>query len=333
MTIGRYLAVEPIVFYVFLENMYQTIPQLKDEIKKRLLVYRQYVVLNNKEGKTDINRDTQDFFVELGNELFWFNLKNADYENKNQDSFDLESCDKKFVIQVTSTTTAAKIKSGLEIFRDKYRTQFSRFKMRFVWRRGEIRKDYSEHSQYFDVRADIIDIDTVSNEINKILDEGRLLKILNIIEKYQSLSRLSYEEIKNILKHIKKYLQDKNVYEELYRLPIDQERMKKLDYMKEKDRLNKVERAVYRDYVTFNNSMDWFLKSDDNARYLYNSIAKSINKLLQTWDNALVDVMKEIVDSMPFVERTSNYYQTIMIVLCYMYFSCDIGKNPDASSW
>lgn len=79
--------------------------------------------------------------------------------------------------------------------------------------------------------------------------------------------------------------------------------------------------------------MDWFLKSDDNARYLYNSIAKSINKLLQTWDNALVDVMKEIVDSMPFVERTSNYYQTIMIVLCYMYFSCDIGKNPDASSW
>jgi len=96
----------------------------------------------------------------------------------------------------------------------------------------------------------------VSNEINKILDEGRLLKILNIIEKYQSLSRLSYEEIKNILKHIKKYLQDKNVYEELYRLPIDQERMKKLDYMKEKDRLNKVERAVYRDYVTFNNSMD-----------------------------------------------------------------------------
>ena len=216
--------------------MYQTIPQLKDEIKKRLLVYRQYVVLNNKEGKTDINRDTQDFFVELGNELFWFNLKNADYENKNQDSFDLESCDKKFVIQVTSTTTAAKIKSGLEIFRDKYRTQFSRFKMRFVWRRGKIRKDYSEHSQYFDIRADIIDIDTVSNEINKILDEGRLLKILNIIEKYQSLSRLSYEEIKNILKHIKKYLQDKNVYEELYRLPIDQERMKKLDYMKEKDR-------------------------------------------------------------------------------------------------
>ena len=70
MTIGRYLAVEPIVFYVFLENMYQTIPQLKDEIKKRLLVYRRYVVLNNKEGKTDINRDTQDFFVELGNELF-----------------------------------------------------------------------------------------------------------------------------------------------------------------------------------------------------------------------------------------------------------------------
>jgi hypothetical protein len=70
MTIGRYLAVEPIVFYVFGGNMCQTVPGLKNDIKQRLLIYRQYVLLNNKEGKTDINRDTQDFFVELGNELF-----------------------------------------------------------------------------------------------------------------------------------------------------------------------------------------------------------------------------------------------------------------------
>ena len=313
--------------------MYQTMPGLKNDIKQRLLIYRQYVLLNNKEGKTDINRDTQDFFVELGNELFWFNLKNADYENKNQDSFDLENCDKLFVVQVTSTTTAAKIKSGLEIFRDKYKAKFSRFKMRFIWRRGKNRRDFSEHSEYFDTRTDIIDIDTVSNEINKILDEGRLLKILNIIEKYQSLSRLDYQKVKNILKYIKKYLQNKNVYEELYQLQIDKERTKRFDYMEEKNKLNKVDKVIYQESIVFNQSIEMLLKMDDNTRALYNSIAKSINKLLHTWENVLVDIIKEIVDSMPLDERIDMHYETLMIVLCNMYFNCDIGENPNASSW
>ena len=70
------------------------------------------------------------------------------------------------------------------------------------------------------------------------------------------------------------------------------------------------------------------LKMDDNTRALYNSIAESINKLLHTWENVLVDTIKEIVDSMPLDERIDMHYETLMIVLCNMYFSCDIGENP-----
>ncbi|MCX6880820.1 MAG: SMEK domain-containing protein [Verrucomicrobia bacterium] len=75
----------------------------------------------------DCNIEVENFFRDLLNLVFGWSLRNANWSGSvNQDSFDLEDRRNRIAVQVTSTTSAAKIRNTLESFIPSHRDDFDR---------------------------------------------------------------------------------------------------------------------------------------------------------------------------------------------------------------
>ena len=85
-------------------------------IKKKLRELRSEVELDNEIGHFDINKIVEDIYMHILNDVYGWDLKNANLLKENFPAIDLIDEKNMIVIQVTSTTDTTKLRGTIEKF-------------------------------------------------------------------------------------------------------------------------------------------------------------------------------------------------------------------------
>lgn len=134
----------------------------------------------------DINVHVEDFFRDLLNLIYGWQLQNMNQRNLNAAGGDLWYDDNKIVIQVSSTTTKEKDKIQSSI--DKLSAeQFAGYRFKFLRIDGDViklrKESYNTHNDIvFNPSEDIIDISTLLKDITH-LDIDCLRRVYELCEK------------------------------------------------------------------------------------------------------------------------------------------------------
>lgn len=118
----------------------------------------------------DINVHVEDFFRDLLNLIYGWQLQNMNQRNLNAAGGDLWYNDDKIVIQVSSTTTKDKIQSSIDKLSAE---QFAGYRFKFLRIDGDViklrKESYNTHNDIvFNPSEDIIDISTLLKDITHL---------------------------------------------------------------------------------------------------------------------------------------------------------------------
>ena len=111
-------------------------------IKNQLTYIKTKVELDNQLGLYDINKLCEDIFMHMLNDVYSWNLKNANLFHENFPAIDLIDDINKLVIQVTSTTTTDKLRGTIK----KFKKFFSRFSKNLFKFRCSMMNSLTAHS-------------------------------------------------------------------------------------------------------------------------------------------------------------------------------------------
>ena len=137
------------------------------KIKTLLNILKSEIKDSGRLNLLDINVHVEDFFRDLLNLIYGWQLKNMNQWNMNAAGGDLWYDDGKVVIQVSSTATKDKIQTSIDKLSAE---QFAGYRFKFLRIDGNLiklrREAYNTHDDIvFDPSADIIDISTLLRDI------------------------------------------------------------------------------------------------------------------------------------------------------------------------
>ena len=140
------------------------------KIKTLLNILKGEIKDSGKLNLLDINVHVEDFYRDLLNLVYGWQLKNMNQWNQNAAGGDLWFADGKVVIQVSSTSTKEKIQSSIDKLSAE---QFAGYRFKFLRIDGNViklRKElYNTHDDIvFDPSTDIIDISSLIKEITHL---------------------------------------------------------------------------------------------------------------------------------------------------------------------
>lgn len=154
------------------------------KIKTLLNILKGEIKDSGKLNLLDINVHAEDFFRDLLNLIYGWQLQNMNQRNLNAAGGDLWDDDDKIVIQVSSTTTKDKIQSSIDKLSAE---QFAGYRFKFLRIDGDViklrKESYNIHDGIvFDPSVDIIDISTLLKDITH-LDIDCLERVSELCEK------------------------------------------------------------------------------------------------------------------------------------------------------
>lgn len=140
-----------------------------------LALLQQKITFRNKVGYLDLTKVCEDFFKEILNIVFDYNLVNLNGNRSNEPGLDLGDVCNKIAVQVTSQKKTEKINETLRKISDEKRLIYDRF---IVFIIGQKQNTYTldtalELANKFDKDRDIIDIDFLVKHI-AVADESKL---------------------------------------------------------------------------------------------------------------------------------------------------------------
>lgn len=153
------------------------------KIKTLLNILKNEIKDSGKLNLLDINVHAEDFYRDLLNLVYSWQLQNMNQWNQNAAGGDLWYDNVKIVIQVSSTSTKDKIQSSIDKLSAE---QFAGYRFKFLRIDGDViklRKElYNTHDIVFEPSVDIIDISTLLKDIAH-LDIDCLKKVCELCEK------------------------------------------------------------------------------------------------------------------------------------------------------
>ena len=137
------------------------------KIKTLLNILKGEIKDSGKLNLLDINVHAEDFYRDLLNLIYCWQLQNMNQWNQNAAGGDLWYDDGKIVIQVSSTATKDKIQSSIDKLSAE---QFAGYRFKFLRIDGDViklrKESYDTHDDIaFDPSVDIIDISTLLKDI------------------------------------------------------------------------------------------------------------------------------------------------------------------------
>ena len=137
------------------------------KIKTLLNILKNEIKDSGKLNLLDINVHAEDFYRDLLNLIYCWQLQNMNQWNQNAAGGDLWYDDGKIVIQVSSTATKDKIQSSIDKLSEE---QFAGYRFKFLRIDGDVKKlrkeSFNTHDDIaFDPSVDIIDISTLLKDI------------------------------------------------------------------------------------------------------------------------------------------------------------------------
>ena len=124
---------------------------------------------------TDLNIYSEDFYCQLFNIVYGYELLNTNTEQSNSASIDLGDVTNRIAIQITSTKTPTKTKSTVEKFieHELYKKYDRLVIFNIVQKSVHKEKKYGDVNYYFDTKNDVWDYKDLTKKINS-LDDGKL---------------------------------------------------------------------------------------------------------------------------------------------------------------
>lgn len=152
-------------------------------ITEKLSWIKNYIELNNIINLNDINIASEDFFCALLNLVYEYNLINLNKKTSNYPGIDLGDTNQKVSVQVTSERTRKKVQDTLDTFNKKnYIHDFNRLIFFVIGEKIRFRKPFDSGHLTFDPSKDIIDINQLVRDINK-LEEHKIKEVCDYLNK------------------------------------------------------------------------------------------------------------------------------------------------------
>lgn len=185
-----------------------------DDIIQKISLLHYYIRSNSKLLRVDINRDCEDFFCELLNLVFDYNLVNLNAENSNHPGVDLGDKNNRIAFQVTASNTRSKIEATILTFeKHKLYKHYNDLVVLILNEKKDYKKDFNNHEEKY--RLAIIDIYDLLGIISKLQNQKLDVITSFIAENLDScLDSLTkgkfYKKSKEVLlfKHGRTYIED-----------------------------------------------------------------------------------------------------------------------------
>lgn len=138
------------------------------ELVRYLSYLKSQVEISNSLNLNDINKHAEDFYKDLLNILYGFNLKNINIEDQNAAAIDLGDKEKRIAVQVTSTASFTKIKKTYTTFvKKKLDESYDRLIVLNIREKlaHKIKHLGQEGAFRFDVEKDLWDLRTIITHV------------------------------------------------------------------------------------------------------------------------------------------------------------------------
>ena len=184
------------------------------EVAKSLALLSNEVAILNAINLYDINIVAEDFFPGLLNLIYGYELKNANYLEKNAPAIDLFDETNRIAIQVTSDSSSKKITHTIEEFnKNKSYKSYDRLVVLILTQKKKYTTTFNTDGNFvFDKTKDIWDVEDLMKDIRE-LDTERIKEISNYLskelcDKYYAVKTTQAGEIDTIIdliEYISKY--------------------------------------------------------------------------------------------------------------------------------
>lgn len=175
-------------------------------IKQKLIELRSEVEVDNEIGHFDINKIVEDYYMHILNDVYGWNLKNANLITENFPAIDLIDEENMIVVQVTSTTDTAKLRGTIEKFKKLGRAyEIYDLKMFYIKDKPNFNKNSLEEFEKEGVSKDyLLGIKDILHEVKANVDAcDRLYETLQKIfvdkDKQSSVSITVHGDVKGVV--------------------------------------------------------------------------------------------------------------------------------------
>ena len=155
------------------------------QIKRALSCLSYEVSMSTSLNQLSINVHAEQFFVELLNALYNYNLVNANFEEQNVASIDLLDVTNRVAIQVTSDSSLGKVRETLKKFCEKrlYEKADKLIILNLIKKNNHKQQTIGGAEFQIDLKKDVWDYTDLISEINNLNIE-KLIEINNLVNKY-----------------------------------------------------------------------------------------------------------------------------------------------------
>lgn len=186
-------------------------------IAESLALLSKEVTILNAVNLYDINIVAEDFFPKLLNLIYGFDLKNANYLEKNAPAIDLFDPKNRIAVQVTSDNTSTKIKHTIKEFnKNQSYKLYDRLLILILTHKKSYTADFDTQGKFrFEKRRDILDVEDVIKDIRK-LDTEQIQSISSYLSeelcnKIYAVKQTQASEIDTIIELIEYISQHKEI--------------------------------------------------------------------------------------------------------------------------
>ncbi len=170
-------------------------------IEREFYVLQHRILIRSELNVLNLNLRSEDFYRELFNKIYGYNLVNANILEQNATSIDLIDNSKKIVLQITSTVSKQKIETTLSksVFQDKY-AGYKLYFM-FIGNKADKLKNKTYNNPYnvpFDPKLDIYDVDIILKKIHS-LDIDEMKAAYDLVVKYLKFPDVEPKKVNSLL--------------------------------------------------------------------------------------------------------------------------------------
>ncbi|MBR6429286.1 MAG: ATP-binding protein [Clostridia bacterium] len=164
--------------------------EIKQVIESRLKQLSEDAAANGSVNRTTIHTDAEKFFEDFLNELYGWQLKNANAEKQNAPGVDLIYEGEKVVVQVSNKSTKDKVVESLNKTSDEYKKGGLRFKLVTMQLKHTKYKDSyaaefdkAKGGLNFDCHKDVIDVTSIIRDVNDATAE-KVRALKKVVDDY-----------------------------------------------------------------------------------------------------------------------------------------------------
>ena len=293
-----------------------------------------FINKSNVLGLTDGNKLSENFFRDLLNDTFGYNLKNLNNDNPNCAGVDLGDEKEKICIQVTSDNSSEKIQESInKTENDGRHNNYDRIVIMII--------GYNTTRFKFNFKKDIWDLSDIARKIQDSNDIGIATKVSDFLDSQLdpvigiNPIILNDQDMALLIDSIYDFLNHIESEDGLKKFKLEK---REDDFIIKKNYLNNVDDPLFNNEIKPNLKYDSeiadFLGNPINSEYQkkYFIVTSKLQKIYEDGQNdfqGMGELFGYVFNGVAGYNNRSTVDGSKLLVLLHnMYFNCDIGKNP-----